>query len=143
MAAAPDHRFVAQVPLRWTDQDSYRHLNHAHAVTLLEEARVDLLFAAAAAAGVPGFADGLLVVGLNVVYRRQVSYRPHPLRVVMGVDEVRAAAFRISYEMHDGPAEGDPVAVTAWTRMALVDLASGRPRRLAADEREFLTRWGP
>ena len=21
--------FVAQVPLRWTDQDSYRHLNHA------------------------------------------------------------------------------------------------------------------
>ena len=32
-------RYVAQVPLRWTDQDSYRHLNHARAVTLLEEAR--------------------------------------------------------------------------------------------------------
>ena len=27
--------FVTQVPLRWTDQDAYRHLNHASAVTVL------------------------------------------------------------------------------------------------------------
>ena len=39
-----------QVPLRWTDQDSYRHLNNASVVTLLEEARIGLFFDAAAAA---------------------------------------------------------------------------------------------
>ena len=134
-------RFVAQVPLRWTDQDSYRHVNHAKAVTLLEEARIGLFFDAAAAAGVTGFAAGLLVAGLNVQYKRQIPYRPHPLRVTMWVDEVRAASFRISYEMHDGPKEADAVAITACTQMATFDLAVQRPRRLTAEERAFLGEW--
>lgn len=134
-------RFVAQVPLRWTDQDSYRHLNHAKAVTLLEEARIELFFDAAAADGVTGFAGGLLVAGLGVEYKRQIPYRSHALRVTMWVDELRAASFRILYEMHDGPGEDAPVAVTAWTRMATFDLGAQRPRRVTADEREFLGKW--
>jgi acyl-CoA thioester hydrolase len=134
-------RFVASVPLRWTDQDSYRHLNNASVITLLEEARIGLFFEAARDAGVDGFAAGLLVAGLNVDYRRQVAYRAHPVRVVMWVDEVRAAAFRVNYELHDGPAETDPVAVLAWTRMATFDLSAQRPRRLVPAEREFLARW--
>ena len=48
MTVAP---FVTHVPLRWTDQDAYRHLNHAKAVTVLEEARIDLLFDRAARDG--------------------------------------------------------------------------------------------
>jgi acyl-CoA thioester hydrolase len=134
-------RFVAQVPLRWTDQDSYRHLNHAKAVTLLEEARIQLVFDEATAVGVPGFAGGLLVAGLSVDYRRQIPYRSHTLRVTMGVDEVRAASFRICYEMHDGPREDDRVAIAAWTRMATFDLGAQRPRRLTDGEREFLEKW--
>lgn len=133
--------FVTQVPLRWTDQDAYRHLNHARAVTLLEEARIDLLFDRAAADGLHGIATGLLVVELTVSYRRQVTYRPEPLRVVMTVDEVRAAAFRIRYALHAGPDPTDPVAIEATTRMAIYDLAAGRPRRLDPDERAFLARW--
>jgi acyl-CoA thioester hydrolase len=136
-------RFVAEVPLRWTDQDSYRHLNNASVVTLLEEARIGLFFEQAAADGLTGFAAGLLVAGLHVDYRRQVAYRAHPVRVVMSVDEVRAAAFRVNYELHDGPAETDPVAVTAWTRMATFDLNAQRLRRLEPAERVFLNRWAP
>lgn len=134
-------RFVAQVPLRWTDQDAYRHVNHARAVTLLEEARIDLMFDAAAEQGVTGFVSGLLVAGLNVDYRRQIPYGSRPLRVAMWVDELRAASFRISYSLHVGPDDDDPVAITAWTRMALFDLDAGRPRRITADERAFLRRW--
>ncbi|WP_214371248.1 acyl-CoA thioesterase [Pseudonocardia sp. H11422] len=134
-------RYVAQVPLRWTDQDSYRHLNHARTVTLLEEARIDLFFDAAAQEGVAGFAGGLLVAGLEVDYRRQIPYRSSTLRVAMWVHEVRAASFSISYEMNDGPDADDPVAVGARTRMALFDLDAQRPRRLSVPEREFLGRW--
>lgn len=134
-------RFVTQVPLRWTDQDAYRHLNHARAVTLLEEARIAMVFDEAAAEGLPGFSSGLLVTGLNVEYKRQIPYRPHPLRVTMWVDQVRAASFRISYAMHDGPDNADPVAVTAWTQMATFDLEAQRLRRLTGEEREFLGRW--
>jgi acyl-CoA thioester hydrolase len=134
-------RYVAQVPLRWTDQDSYRHVNHAKAVTLLEEARIQLFFDEATAHGVPSFVSGLLVAGLNVEYRRQVPYRSAGVRVTMGVDEVRAASFRICYEMHEGPGEDDRVAIEAWTRMATFDLEAQRPRRLTDGEREFLGKW--
>lgn len=133
--------FVTQVTLRWTDQDAYRHLNHASAVTVLEEARVALFFRAAGRDGLPGFSTGLLVAELNAAYRRQVPYRLTPLRVVMAVDEVRAASFRIRYALHDGLAEDDPVAIRAWTRMAVYDLDAARPRRLDPAERAFLARW--
>jgi acyl-CoA thioester hydrolase len=131
-------RYVALVPLRWTDQDSYRHLNHARAVTLLEEARVDLMFTGS---GIGTFAEGLLVAALAVDYKRQVAYRSGTLRVAMGVRELRAASFTIDYALHDGPGEEDPVAIEASTRMALFDLAEGRPRRITADERAYLSRW--
>ena len=133
--------FVTEVPLRWTDQDAYRHLNHARAVTVLEEARIALFFGRAALDGLGGFATGLLVAELSVRYKRQVPYRPEPLRVAMTVDEVRAASFRICYQLHDGPGAADPVAIEAGTRMAIYDLAAGRPRRLAEAERAFLARW--
>jgi acyl-CoA thioester hydrolase len=134
-------RFATAVPLRWTDQDSYRHLNHARAVTLLEEARIALFFDAATADGVAGFAGGLLVAGLGVRYKRQIAYRSQPVRVAMWVDQLRAASFRISYELHDGTEEADPVAITAHTDMAIYDLSAQRPRRLLTEERAFLERW--
>ena len=133
--------FVAQVPLRWTDQDSYRHLNHARAVTLLEEARIALFFDEATADGITGFAGGLLVAGLSVRYKRQVAYRSHTLRVAMGVEDVRAASFAIRYALHDGPGAETPVAITAETQMATFDFAANRPRRLDGDERAWLGKW--
>jgi acyl-CoA thioester hydrolase len=133
--------FVAHVAVRWTDQDVFQHVNHAVTVTLLEEARIRLVFDEARAEGVPGFAEGLLVTGLSVDYKRQISYRSRRLRVAMTVDDMRAAAFRIRYVMHEGPEEGDAVAVTAETRLATFDLDAQRPRRLTPEERAFLGRW--
>ena len=96
------------MPLRWTDQDSYRHLNNASVVTLLEEARIGLFFEAAAADGDRRVRGRAARRGLHVDYRRQVGYRAHAVRVVMWVDEVRAASFRVCYELHDGPADDRP-----------------------------------
>ncbi|ANY08144.1 acyl-CoA thioesterase [Pseudonocardia sp. HH130630-07] len=132
--------FVTPVPLRWTDQDAYRHVNHARIVTLIEEARVALAFTAAGAEGLGGFASGLLVVGLHVDYLRQLRWRPEPLRVSITVRELRAASFTLDYRLHDGPDAAAPVAVTAWTRMALYDLEGQRVRRLTDGERDFLKR---
>lgn len=133
--------FVTTVGLRWTDQDAYRHVNHARAVTLLEEARIAMFFDAASAEGVGGFATGLLVAELGVRYRRQIAYRSQPLCVAMRVDEVRAASFRIGYDLHDGVDRSYPVAITAHTTMAIYDLAAQRPRRLVSDEKAWLQRW--
>jgi acyl-CoA thioester hydrolase len=134
--------FVAHVPLRWTDQDSYRHVNHARVVTVLEEARIGLFFGVASQEGLGGFSTGLLVAGLGVDYRRQIPYSSRPVRVSLWVDEVRAASFRVSYVMNEGADPAGAPAVRAWTRMATVDLGTARPRRLSAEERAFLARWG-
>ncbi|MFP5022870.1 acyl-CoA thioesterase [Pseudonocardia phyllosphaerae] len=140
MTASVAAPFVSLVPLRWTDQDAYRHVNHARIVTLIEEARVALAFTAAGHEGLSGFASGLLVAGLHVDYRRQLPWRSEPVRIEITVRDLRAASFTLDYVLHDGPDAADPVAVTAWTSMALYDLEAQRPRRLDAGERDFLKR---
>ena len=40
---APVSGFVAPVHVRWSDIDSYQHMNHATMVTILEEARIPFL----------------------------------------------------------------------------------------------------
>ncbi|MFC4948911.1 acyl-CoA thioesterase [Pseudonocardia sp. GCM10023141] len=130
-------RYVTQVPLRWSDQDANRHVNNARVVTLLEEARVGLLYEARTTDKI----GGLFVAGLNVDYRRQLPYRPEPLHATLWVAELRAASYKIHYELHVGPKEDDPVAVEAWTKMAMFDFDTQRPRRFTPDELAFLRTW--
>ncbi|WP_353360158.1 hypothetical protein [Mycobacterium sp.] len=40
---APVSGFVAPAHVRWSDIDSYQHINHATMVTILEEARIPFL----------------------------------------------------------------------------------------------------
>ncbi|MEY2463669.1 MAG: acyl-CoA thioester hydrolase [Acidimicrobiaceae bacterium] len=135
-------RFVVDVPLRWSDQDVFGHVNHARTVTLLEDARVALLFDRAADdAGLTSLSTGLLVAGLSVDYRLPIPYRPQPVRIHMWVHSMRAASFLIDYVVHCGPSVDAAAAATAQTKMVPYDLASGRPRRLSDAEREFLARW--
>lgn len=134
-------RFVTHVPLRWADLDVYRHVNHARAVTLLEEARVELVFHQASEHHAGEWSAGLLVVDLRMRYKRQIPYHGQSVRIEMWTNEIRGASFRIGYEMREGPAETDRVAVVASTLMAPYDMAANRPRRLTGPERAFLDAW--
>jgi acyl-CoA thioester hydrolase len=134
-------RFQTRIPLRWADLDIYRHVNHARTVTLLEEARVELVFRRAGEGGAGDWSDGLLVAGLEVDYKRQISYRGQSVLVSIWADQVRAASFLLRYELHTGPDDSDPVAVVASTKMVPFNLAAGHPRRLSQSERQFLGQW--
>ena len=129
--------FVAEVPLRWSDMDAFGHVNHARTVTLLEEARVGMLFAEAGRRGLLGMAEGMVVARVAVDYHAPVDHREGPLQVRMTVRDLRAASFAIDYE---ASARGARVA-TAETLMVPYDLGAGRPRRLTPAEREFLAEW--
>ncbi len=133
--------FVAEVRPRWSDMDAFGHVNHANTVTLLEEARVDLLFTEAARQGADELARGVVVAKLAVDYRAPLFANGGALRVAISVREVRAAYFVLDYRVHSGPAETDPVAVTASTTLAPYDLATGKPRRVSEVERDFLAAW--
>lgn len=130
--------FVTHVCPRWSDMDAFGHVNHACMVTLLEEARVPLLFDDAAAQGLAEFAKGTIVVKLGVDYKEPVIVDGKRLRVGITMTRLRQASFTLAYRVHNGPSESDSVAATAWTLLAPYDVGAGRPRRLAAQERAFL-----
>jgi acyl-CoA thioester hydrolase len=144
----PVATYEVDVPLRWSDQDPYRHVNHATVVTLLEDARTALLFDAAVREGVAAFEAGLLVAKVQVAYRRPIPWDRRGVRARMWCEQVRAASFTVGYELllptagPDGE-EWDTAkpAVVADTQLVPYDLAAERPRRLTADERSFLDRY--
>ena len=127
--------FVTDVAVRWSDMDAYRHVNNARVVTLLEEARIELLFGEGARHGVQTLADGVVVVELTVRYRQPLVYSATPVRVRLWVSELRAASFALDYVVT--ATNGD--AVTARTTLAAYDTSAEQPRRLTFREREFLT----
>jgi acyl-CoA thioester hydrolase len=143
-------RFRYECPLRWSDQDSYQHVNNAAFVTLFEEARARWLNSAA-----PGLlAGGVIVVRHEIDYLRPVTYRSQPVAIELWVTEVRAAAFTIRYELFDdtagggdrggdrGGGDGDQVvACRAETRLAAYDLGASRPKRISSEYLEFLCSW--
>ncbi|MFL6142485.1 MAG: acyl-CoA thioesterase [Labedaea sp.] len=133
--------FVAEVRPRWSDMDAFGHVNHANTVTLLEEARIDLLFVEASRHGAAGIAKGVVVARLVVDYHAPLLATGTTVRVEMSVREMRNVSFTLDYTVHSGLAQDDPVVATAETMLVPYDLDLGRPRRLSEAERDFLAAW--
>ncbi|WP_103343334.1 acyl-CoA thioesterase [Amycolatopsis sp. CA-126428] len=130
--------YVSHVRPRWTDMDVYGHINHAKLVTLLEEARIPLLFEGATEAGLEQLPKGIVVVRLEVAYKAPIVVSGQQLRIEIDLTELRAASFTLAYRVRTGSAADDPVAVTAETLLAPYDTVELRPRRLTPAESEFL-----
>ena len=131
--------FTTGVRVRWSDIDSYQHINHATMVTILEEARVDFLR--------EPFAEdvktiGLLIHELQVLYKGQLRLADSPLQVTMWTKRLRAVDFTVGYEVRSVDAEpGSKPAVIAETQLAAVHIEEQRLVRLSPSHREYLQRW--
>ena len=132
-------KFAVEVPVRWSDMDAYGHVNHARVVTLLEDARTELLFREMPRRGYGQINDGMVVYKLAVEYRTPLVYTDSPIRVEIWVTEVRASAFVLRYAV-PGPV-GRRAQVVAETTMVPYDLAGNGPRRVSTELREFLALW--
>ncbi len=130
--------FVTGVRPRWSDMDAYGHVNNAKTVTLLEEARIALLFAEAERHGVKDMLDGMVVAKLSVEYRKPLTYNGTDFRVELAVRELGSASFTLAYTVRGGPDPESPVTTTAETLMVPVNLAVGYPRALTDAEHGFL-----
>ncbi|CAL9452353.1 hypothetical protein SUDANB140_02474 [Streptomyces sp. enrichment culture] len=109
--------------------DAYGHVNNVVFLRYLEEARIDFLFRPE-----KDFKQGSVVARHEIDYKRQLVHRHHPVDIELWVTEIRAASFTLTYEVKDG----DVVYVRASTVIVPFDFEAQRPRRLTADEREFL-----
>ncbi|MFI9378549.1 acyl-CoA thioesterase [Streptomyces parvulus] len=122
-------RHTYRCPLRWADMDAYGHVNNVVFLRYLEEARIDFLFRPE-----KDFQQGSVVARHEIDYKRQLVHRHHPVDIELWVTEIRAASFTITYEVKDG----DVVYVRASTVIVPFDFQTQRPRRITAEEREFL-----
>jgi acyl-CoA thioester hydrolase len=109
--------------------DAYGHVNNVVFLRYLEEARIDFLFRPD-----KEFQQGSVVARHEIDYKRQLVHRHAPVDIELWVTEIRAASFTLSYEVKDG----DQVYVRASTVIVPFDFEAQRPRRITAEEREFL-----
>jgi acyl-CoA thioester hydrolase len=149
-------RLHVPVHTRWSDLDAYQHVNNVEMFRLLEEARITAFWKHAAAevgedwptaileTG-PHAASHTLVAGQQIEYLRPLAFTRQPVRVELWIGTIGGASLQVCYEVHDGapggfprtgPASGAEPYVRASTTIVVVDAASGRPRRITADERE-------
>jgi acyl-CoA thioester hydrolase len=126
-------RYVTDVRVRYSDLDAQGHVNNARVLTLLEEARIDWLYADAPRHGADQLVRALVVASLEIQYKRTIMFGP-PARVSLGVSKVGNASFTVDYVV---TSDGEVVA-TASTVLVPVELADGRPRRLGEPERAYL-----
>jgi acyl-CoA thioester hydrolase len=122
------------VQLRWSDPDVYGHVNHARALSLLEDARL------AFADGAPGRdrsrpAD-VILARLEVDYLRQLYHRVGERLVVRSwVTRLGTKSFTVRQEL----AQDDAVAIRADCTLVVFDVTTDTSRPLSDDERAF---WG-
>lgn len=109
--------------------DAYGHVNNVVFLRYLEEARIDFLFRPE-----KDFKQGSVVARHEIDYKRQLVHRHAPVDIELWVTQICAASFTIAYEVKDP----DQVYVTASTVIVPFDFEQQRPRRITADERDFL-----
>ena len=144
-------RIHVPVALRWSDLDAYGHVNNAEMLRLLEEARIRVFWADAAAGedaaptavihGGPGADTVTLIASQQIEYLLPVPFVRQPLDVQLWIGRMGGASLEICYEVCS-PLDASERAVyaKAATSLVLVDAATQRPRRLTDAEREA---WSP
>ena len=131
-------RFIHHSALRWSDMDVYGHVNNAQFLTLYEEARVALFFAAARELGLTSFEDGIVIARHEIDYIKPIDYGD-PVRIELWVEEIRASRFTVAYELIDR----DVLASRARSVCVPFNLEGQYPRRISDAERAFLAGWMP
>ncbi len=120
------------VQLRWSDPDSLGHVNHARALSLIEDARL------AMGERGPDQRTDLILARLEVDYLRQLYYRSGERLVVRSwVSRLGTKSFTVRQELvQDGE-----VALRADVVMVQFDYVTNGTRAMTDDERAHWERY--
>ena len=121
-------RHEHQVQLRWSDPDRLGHVNHARALSLLEDARL--------AIGGELSGGSMILARLEVDYLRQLYYRvSEPLCVSSWVLRLGTKSITVRQEL----VQDDQVAIRADVVLVMFDFDTDRTRVLTDEERAHWT----
>ncbi|MDK3255854.1 acyl-CoA thioesterase [Blastococcus capsensis] len=118
------------VRLRWSDPDMLGHVNHARALSLLEDARLAL--------GDDHAGGGLILARLEVDYLRQLYYRVgEELCVHSWVTRLGSKSFTLRQEL----AQDGEVAIRADVVLVVFDYGTNASRAMTDGERAHWSRY--
>lgn len=133
----PPSPYRVDVPLRWSDMDAYGHVNNVQFLRLLEDARV-IGFQEWFGQDRSLLEQGVLVARHEIEYLAPLTFRHAPITVDMWATKISGASFDLAYEVRDPDGVGTALYARAETTLVAYDFATGRPRRLGAEERDQL-----
>jgi acyl-CoA thioester hydrolase len=123
------------VQLRWSDPDSYGHVNHARALSLLEDARLAL---AGTAPGAVGRLPDIILARLEVDYVRQLYYRVGEVLTVRSwVARIGTKSVTVRQEL----IQDDAAAIRADGVCVMFDITTDTSRALTDDERAYWSQY--
>ncbi len=126
------HRYSCRV--RWSDVDSYGHVNNVKYFEYFQEARIAFL-SHLTHSGAGETDRGVVVARIDVDYRRPISFRTDPFEILTWVVRVGTSSYDLEAQIRDG----DEVLSRARAVIVAFDQGTQRSRPLTRDERELLS----
>ncbi|MEV5830261.1 thioesterase family protein [Spirillospora sp. NPDC052242] len=133
---AVEYRHVYEFHIRFGDIDSQGHVNNVKFLGYLEDARLEMLHGDPVRKGEEPV-RGMVISRHEIDYRLPLLPTVYPIRVETWVTEVRAASFKLAYEVRDD----DNVYAAATSTLVAFDVEANRLRRFTPHEREFIGRY--
>lgn len=133
---ATAYRHVYEFHVRFGDIDSQMHVNNVKFLGYLEDARLAMFHADPVRAGLAPV-RGMVVSRHEIDYKVPLSGVIHPIRVETWVTELRAASFKLAYEVRDA----DNLYATATSTLVAFDVENARLRRYTSEERAYIARF--
>lgn len=133
-----EYRHVYEFKIRFGDIDSQGHVNNVKFLGYLEDARLEMFHGDPVRKGEEPV-RGMVIARHEIDYLRPLLPTVYPIRVETWVTEVRAASFKLAYEIRDD----EQVFAAATSTLVAFDPENNRMRRFTPYEREFISRYLP
>jgi len=130
------YRHVYEFHIRFGDIDSQMHVNNVKFLGYLEDARLSMFHADPVRSGLEPV-RGMVVSRHEIDYKVPLTGVIHPIRVETWVTELRAASFKLAYEVRDD----DNLYASATSTLVAFDVENARLRRYTPAEREYIGRF--
>jgi acyl-CoA thioester hydrolase len=122
---------VIEIPVLWSDEDSFAHVNNVAYLRWCETARVEYLKRIGLWPELPPRGIGPIVASVTCHYRRPLTY-PDVVSIGTRVVSVGNSSFRMEHRIVGRSGE---VAAEVESSMVAVDYATGKPVRVPDDVR--------
>ncbi len=142
LAQTPDHlEGIVRVPIRFSDIDSFRHVNHAKLLTYCEDHRTAMLPVLETECGTTWTDQGFVLAHLTADFLKPVTLADGEVDVAFSVVRTGRTSVTVHYELRMPVGSRAPGTPVARVEQVLVIIGPDGPRPLSANERDWFARF--